>query len=215
MEDHFLEKFKEKTKEDLQNIIDNQEAYQAPAILAARKLLNDWKEELVMPEQEVEPPRETTHSYDFSVSFDIKPFFRGLSYREFLTGFSLALFYHASLELLDWYSNERIFEQSYKVISVVLAFLIFLANHSYYLLEHRRSNNFIGRSMSDFILFFILILTRTIYELILDSSYKISLDGNDIGIFFIVFGLVIMITAFESFVALLKFILKQVKWRIL
>ena len=41
-------------------------------------------------------------------------FFRTLSYREFLTAFAVAFFVFVLIELMNYYSNEPLFEYTYK-----------------------------------------------------------------------------------------------------
>lgn len=217
MENYFLEKFKSKSKHELELIVANQANYQPEAVRAAIELLNSNHElETPIPQQTkaIKEQPEDSNFGALSLSFDYKPFFRTLSYREFVTGLALAVLFHSLFEIIDYYSNERFFENSLRAWKISIFVAVFLGNHAYYRFEHRRSNNFIGRSLNDLILLIILILSRVGYELVLSSSYRLNLDVNGVGFFFMVFGIGIMIFAFETSVALMKFLLKQVRCQV-
>ncbi|MFY0598257.1 MAG: hypothetical protein JXR03_01210 [Cyclobacteriaceae bacterium] len=217
MENYFLEKFKSKSKHELELIVANQANYQPEAVRAAIELLNNNHELEIPTPQQAGATKELSEDSNFgvlSLSFDYKPFFRTLSYREFVTSFALALLYHSLFEIIDYYSNERFFENSLRAWKLSFFVVVFLGNHIIYRFEHRRSNNFISRSLSDLILLIILILSRVGYELILDSNYRLNLDANGVGVFFIIFGIVIMIFALETAVALLKFLLKRIRCQV-
>ena len=217
MENYFLEKFKSKSKHELELIVANQAKYQPEAVRAAIELLNNNHELEIPIPQKAEAAKEQSEGSDFgtlSPSFNYRPFFGTLSYREFVTSIALALLFHTLFEMVDYYSNERFFENSLKAWKVSFLVMVFLGNHVYYKFEHKRSNNFIGRSLNDLILLIILILSRVGYELMLDSSYRLNLDANGAGFFFIILGIVIIVFAFETSVALLKFILKRVRCQV-
>lgn len=217
MENYFLEKFKSKSKHELELIVANQANYQPEAVRAAIELLNGNNELEIPIPQQAEATKEPTEDSNFgvlSLSFNYKPFFRTLSYREFVTGLALTLLFHSLFEIVDYYSNERFFENSLRAWKISFFVAVFLCNHVYYRFEHRRSNNFIGRSFSDLILLIILILLRVGYELILDSNYRLNLDVDGVGFFFIILGIVIMVFAFETSVALLKFLLKRIRCQV-
>lgn len=217
MKDYFLEKYKTKSKYDLQKIIDNKDQYQPEAIIAATHLLNHWKDAPVSPDKGVilNSHKETeSKTKSFSPIFDYKPFVRSLSYREFLTSITLALFCQAFIDTINYYSDEHIFEEYHNNIKFTFLILIFLANHIYYRYEHGRSNNFIGRSLNDLVLLFSIILTRTLYLYIVTGSLEIIFNANGMGAFSVILGLVILICIFELLVALLNLILKQFKCQI-
>ena len=215
MDNYFLEKFKEKTKKELQSIVNNRSSYQSAAVSAATQLLNERKDEQPLLETPVQSDKKETNSkFGVSMSFDYKPFFRTLSYREILTSLSLALLYHAFHETLNYYSSERLFEGSLETIKIVIIIALFLVNHVYYKFENNRSNNFIGRSISDLMFMVFLILTRVSYEFFLDSSYRLTFSGNVVGMSSMIFGVIILVFVFESLVAILKIILKYIRCRI-
>lgn len=132
MEKYFLNRFKNKTKDELQRIIDNSGSYQPAALNAVIQLLNE-KNEIPIPLANIQEPTnsrlEDSKSGNMPFGFDYRPFLRTLSYREFLTSFTLVLLYQAFYELIEYYSNERLFENSYKNIQLILLIVLILANH--------------------------------------------------------------------------------------
>lgn len=217
MEKYFLDRFKNKTKDELQGIIDNSGSYQPAALNAAIQLLNE-KIEIPIPlpnSQESANSRfEDSNTGNMPFGIDYRPFLRTLSYREFLTSFTLALLYQAFHELLKYYSDERIFENSYKNIQLILLIVLILANHVYYKFEHKRSNNFSGRIINDIIFLTILLFTKVIYELIKDSSYSFSINVSELGLVFFIIGLVILLFGLELLFAVLKYLLNLIMCRI-
>lgn len=217
MEEYFLDKYQSKTKIELQRIVDNKEHYQPDAVLAASKLLNlrlDEKLPQILGDSVNESKAENTKVDRISLSFDYHPFFRTLSYREFLTSISLALFYLAIFEIIDYYSDERFFEDSHGTWKWYTLIFVFLINHIIYRFEHNRSNNFIGRAINDFILLISIFLIRSCYALIMDISYDFSVDNGVIGVVLTVFILPFFIIAFEMGVGIFKYLFKKIRCQI-
>lgn len=217
MEEYYLNKYQSKTKIELQRIVDNKDHYQPEAVIAASKLLNHRLDD-ELPQilsDSVNESKTASRNVDrFSLSFDYHPFFRTLSYREFLTSISIALFYLAVFEIIDYYSDEKYFEDSHVVWKWYTFVFVFLANHLMYRLEHRRSNNFIGRAINDLFLLIPIIIFKYCYTIIMDISYDFSVDNSAIGVVLVVFFLPFFIFGFEMGVGIVKFLLKKFRCQI-
>mgnify|MGYP006999182309 CR=1 FL=1 len=217
MEQYFLQKYQNKTRDELQRIVANKGQYQPAAVSAAIQLLNENREKQIQLPQEKITEQVNVEDSNFgtlSLSFDYRPFFRALSYREFLTTIAMALLFQAFFEIIDYYSSERFFENTHKAWKGYGILVVFLANHILYRYEHRRSNNFIGRSLNDLLLIITLIFVRTTYEFILKGTYSISIDGSGVGLFFMILAILMFIFAFEVGVAFLKYLLKRLRCQI-
>ncbi len=211
MEDYFLKRFENKTRAELRAIVDNKENYQPTAVNAAIQLLNDNDFSEPEPIAKIEI-KENSNKSDTLPFFNIRPFIDSFSYRIVLTAFTLALLFIACYEVLEYYSNERFFENNLGVWKFIVLIFLALANHVFYKKEQGRSNNFIGRLITDLLFLFALILVSYFYRFILDPTLSISLGGDMI---FVVFGVLIFIVVFEMIVAALKFFLNKIKWQIL
>jgi hypothetical protein len=137
--------------------------------------------------------------------FSIYRFKRALSWRDFATSISLALFVMAIqqtsiyYEFVDWY------------FLVVPFFLLAIFNHVIYRAEHGRSNNFIGRVLHGVLFAMCYFILFRLNDVILNDG-----DGFDLKDFIagpIAFFFIMMI--FECFVAVLKRVLMLFRWQIL
>jgi hypothetical protein len=112
---------------------------------------------------------------------------------------------------MDYYSA---FDQDKVLITWLSIIIVALLNHVVYLFEHRRPNNYIGRSIHVAIfLLFLFLLRRT-------SNYFVGgefIDGqfNPAELILDLIGYAVLILLFELLVALLKRTLTLFKWRIL
>src|SRR4051794_14025407 len=87
--------------------------------------------------------------------FGTREFFRTLSYREFITAFSLSLLLFAWIAVLQYLAHYDWYTDYATILFIMLVAIIFILNHVFYRREHRRANNFIGRNFADYLLFFI------------------------------------------------------------
>ncbi|WPR75758.1 hypothetical protein [Algoriphagus sp. NG3] len=217
MEDYFLTRFQKKTRVELQRIVDNQEHYRPEAVLAATKLLNKNLSEQVLPvlAEAAYPTKEKKTEVDWlSLSFDYRPFFRTLSYREFLTSISIALFGLAIIGIINYYSDERFFKDAHSTWKWYTILFVFLANHIIYKHEHKRSNNFLGRSINDLFLLVSLLLLTISYKFIIGGTYDFRIGNGFLGIIIIVTVITMAIFSFEIGLGFLKMLLKKIKCQI-
>jgi hypothetical protein len=151
---------------------------------------------------------------DPSISFSPKFFFRSLSVRDFFTPFSLALLFIAIADVVNYYSDVLVTEQIGSYIKWTAFYLIIPVNHVVYRIEHKRSNNFIGRFIHDaiFVLFFFLL--SDIKSYLFGSGF---IDGpiHVSEVIAICLGFTISAALFELVIALLKRILMLFKWQVL
>ena len=217
MEDYFLTKFQRKTRIELQRIVDNQGHYRPEAVLAATKLLNKKLSEQDLPilDEAAYPTREEKSKVDrLSLSFDYRPFFRTLSYREFLTSISIALFGLAIIGIINYYSDERFFEDAHSIWKWYTILFVFLANHIIYKHEHKRSNNFLGRSINDLFLLVSLVLLTISYKFITGGTYDFRIENGILGTIIIISVITITIFSFEIGLEFLKILLKKIRCQI-
>lgn len=213
MENYFLTRFQRKTRAELQRIVDNPERYRTEAVLAATKLLNE--KIFLIPDDEAYPKEDKNLEVERPfTSFDYRPFFRTLSYREFLTSISIALFALAVIEIINYYSDERFFEGTHSSWTWFTILLAFPANHIIYRYEHRRSNNFIGRSINDLFLLVSLIIVVISYRLIIGGSYNFRIIDGVLSFAIVVIGITMTIFSFEIGLGFLKIILKKIRCQI-
>jgi hypothetical protein len=217
MEDYFLTRFRRKTKIELQRIVDNKEDYRPEAVWAATKLLNEKLSEQALPhlDEAAFPTREEKLKVDrLSLSLDYRPFFRTLSYREFLTCISIALFGLTIFSVLDYYSNERFFEDTYTTWKWYTVLFVLIVNHIIYRHEHKRSNNLLGRSINDLFLLTSLILMADSYKSITGSTYEFRIENGLLGILILIVVATIAIFSLEIGLGFIKMILKKIRCQI-
>ena len=217
MEDYFLTKFQRKTRIELQRIVDNQGHYRPEAILAATKLLNKKLSEQDLPilDEAAYPTKEENSKVDrLSLNFDYRPFFRTLSYREFLTSISIALLALALIGIINYYSDERFLVDVHSTWRLYTILFVFIANHIIYKQEHKRSNNFLGRYINDLFLLVLMILLTVTYKFILGDTYTLPTANGVLSIIIIISVILIIIFSFEIGLEFLKILLKKIRCQI-
>ena len=217
MKDFFLARYKNKTRKELQQIIDFNKRYHPDAVLAAIELLNGKVEE----EDPIEPlypiivEENKSPKPDFlKLAFEVRPFLRTYSYRDFLTILSLALAYSAFITLIGYYSNERFFENNTRSWATVGYFVVFLVNHIFYRIEHKRSNNFTGRYLNDLLLALIMFISQRVYGLILSVLFANKIAFTYLKIFQNPLSFLLIFFLFEIALSFVKSIFGVFRWRI-
>ena len=138
-------------------------------------------------------------------SFDIKPFVRTLSYREFLTSISCILAIFAIGAILRYLSivTPPIFLMGLLLVSIMCSHIVYKA-------EHRRSNSFVGRLAHDVISISAFLIVS--FSLQLRDS---TISGDGLVIFFVVILVVMFLIIFELIIGLFRKLLFNLKWPIL
>jgi hypothetical protein len=146
--------------------------------------------------------------------FSTKDFVRTLSYREFVTSLSLALLLLAIYTLINYYSNEDWIGNNETALRWTAFSMILLLNHIFYKVEHKRSNNFIGRNFHDHIFLLLFVSLYKLRRLLYGSGLSLDVEGiGDAIVSVLLF--IIFVMFFELAVAMLKRGLKLVRWQIL
>jgi hypothetical protein len=148
---------------------------------------------------------------DIFQSVEVRPFIRTLSYRDFLTSGSLSLLLLALIRIC-MYAEEH-GAGDLKSLSVASVGIALFFNHLLYKVEHKRSNNFIGRVIHGFIfiILFLALLTLGTYL----NGRKLLIGEDVAALFIMVMGLSVMLLIVELFIFLLNRFFKLFKWRIL
>lgn len=143
-----------------------------------------------------------------------KDFVRTLSYRDVFTSISLALLLLATREILHYYLLDDWINANFNLLMGIFTFVIIAFNHILYKLEHKRSNNFIGRVIHDCMFLLSYAAIGKIKQFLIDSS--ITINAESIRDFFLTsFALLIFIFLYEVGIAILKRLLKLMRWQIL
>jgi hypothetical protein len=151
---------------------------------------------------------------DPSISFSTKFFFRSLSFRDFFTSICLVLLLIAIIDVINYYSDVLVSEQVGSFVKATAFFLAIPFNHILYRIEHKRSNNFIGRFIHDMIFVLLFFLLRAIEGDLFGKGF-IDRPIHLSEVILIGIGLTISAALFEVVIAFLKRIFILFKWQIL
>ncbi|MBT30832.1 MAG: hypothetical protein CMO01_14335 [Thalassobius sp.] len=208
MKEFFLHKYKDYSLSQLNDIVVRDKTYEASAVEAAKDLLKEKKEAY---QSGLEVPVNPTYykaveikDSDFTESLNYKPYFRTYSYRDFTTAFSLANLCVAIYEFLIYCSDESILGNNRGLLIIVVYNIAVLLNHSTYKLEHKRSNNYIGRSIHTITFTAIFLTEMLLYRYLV---YSRVLDAGVVFYILLVFGVLFL----EFIVSILKHILNLLK----
>jgi hypothetical protein len=147
-------------------------------------------------------------------SFSTREFMRTVSPRDLLTSFSLALLLMACFDITDYYLFDDWVDDNESVIKWTSLLFIMPMNHVFYRAEHKRPNNFIGRNIHDhiFLLLFAMLTTMKLFLYGTSFEYSASELSNILPAVIVV---IIWVILFELLIAIIKRILKLVRWQIL
>ncbi len=146
--------------------------------------------------------------------FSPRDFSRTLSYREFLSSLSLALLLLALCAVVDYYDNEDWIANNESAIKWTLICVLLPVNHIFYKVEHKRSNNFIGRNFHDYIFIFLFVVLHKLRLFLYGLGLSIGIEGVG-GAIVLLLVFIIMVMLFELAVAILKRGLNFLRWQIL
>ncbi|QDH77808.1 hypothetical protein FKX85_01600 [Echinicola soli] len=207
MERQFIERYKRKTRRELQQIINNRADYREEAVRAAEKLLGESDED---PREEISVARTACKRNN---PFGPILFARSFSYRDVLTVISSTLLCMALFQILNYYKDEFVFVEYYPFLKLFLFFVFIIINHVLYFKEHKRSNDLLGRSMVDLFFFLSFMLFYSVYEYVVyDSVFPLPLNAQVI-VFLAIFT-VFSILLFETIVDFIKYLLIKMKCQI-
>jgi hypothetical protein len=158
---------------------------------------------------------EKTKGRDFiDLTLGTKDFVRTLSYRDIFTSISLALLLLAIREIIDYYSLDDWINAKSNLLMGIVTLVIIAFNHILYKIEHKRSNNFIGRVLHDCMFLLCYATIGKLEQLLTGSGFTITFE--DIGSFFSTgIFLLVFLVGYEVVIAFFKRVLKLFRWRIL
>ena len=216
MESFFREKFKNKTKEDLLQIVSNERDYQPEAVKIALEILNEETYKVSVSHSEAQDLVDQDHykSKKSIKPFNLRPFLRSWSHRDLFSILALAPLTIALNEVVILYSNERFIEGNVETINFIVLFGILIGHHIVYKKEHKRSNNFIGRSTNDLFFIIVFIIIRSIYSILIGLGSPISQTDNFFDILVIPLAIVLIIFAFELLLSMINRFFKLFKWNL-
>ena len=142
----FIEKFSKKTRNELEVILKSN-MYTDDAKFAAKVIIKNKSYRIIVAHPiNIENEKSIKHK----ILFDIKIFFKTLSYREFLSVTSSVLFLISLIFIRNFYSSYAFFESTYNItVNIIIFTSILISNHIFFKLEHKISNSFIGRLIID------------------------------------------------------------------
>jgi len=214
MKEYFIERFKTKSEQELDEIVENRTGYQNEAVLAAIELLNNSRVTQIAVPEELKVKKDVVKNQEsdgLEKSFSPKAFFRTLSYREFITWLALTLLLLSFFEIINYYSDEYFVNNNWKH-NFSFFLLVLLFNHVIYKFEHRRSNNLMGRSISDSILLMMVIFAKQVYNYLVDRDLSFDVEIGQFILLIIVIAFFIFF--FESIVGILKYLLSLIRCQI-
>jgi hypothetical protein len=113
--------------------------------------------------------------------------------------------------MIDFYSDEEIFENISTSLKTSMVFLFMPLNHIIYKIEHKRSNNYVGRTMHDLIFIGLYFLLTMIQVFLSGATIRFDGGANVVGV---LMGLIVFIMFLELAIAIVKRLLKILKWQI-
>lgn len=142
-----------------------------------------------------------------------KSFVRSMSYRDFAISISLAFLLLVLFMSLDYAARQGV-TGDLTPIKWTLFFLILPVNHILYRVVHKRSNDFVGRNIHDYI--FLISFAALLKIQVLVFGYGVTFATGGVGsLIFLLILLALAILIFELAVSLFKRLLWLFKWRIL
>ena len=202
----FLSRFKEKTRKELESILNNRESYTPEAIEAARVLLKNetYKEE---GKQEWYGKNKVKQKKRNGID-DISAFINSFSAYDLVTYLALTLSYWSIFEFASLYNGERIYNQLFGPMLIVLLPIVFVINHVFHKIE-KKQNTFLGRVVNTSFLIVIMILFRILFQVLIQSTtvYEFDLTGSILIILF----LLVCVFVFELFISLINLFLLKLK----
>lgn len=150
---------------------------------------------------------------DILDSFSAKSYFRTFGNRDIFTCLSLALFLLALDEILDYYANLDWLGEHQNSVLGLSALILMVVNHIFYRLEHKRSNNFVGRVIHDCVLLIVFMLVAKTIGLLKGGSLSFGVEdvASSISMFILIF---ILLICLELIVAAFRRILNLLRWQI-
>lgn len=182
-ENKFIEKFSKKTKKELEHILQS-DMYVDKAKKAANHIIINEKYKRVTPIENIIKVKKLK-TRKKTIKTDLQQFLKVLRYREFYSLLCSVSFLVCLISIRGYYPNLNFLNSSSNTVLNIFLFICFLlSNHIFYKLEHKRSNNFIGRLIINFTFFLMYYLLSVFVEI--NNKFEI-----EIIIIFIMFTILI------------------------
>jgi hypothetical protein len=201
MEEYFFNRYKGKTEEELQYIIDNQRDYQVAAVNAALMLLGKKAAQF---DNQVDKKERVEKSKVLSTEV-----VSGIKKYPFLT-ISKILLTHLALSLLFLAIQESLnyFNVNFSPYSWLTILALLLLSQKIHYWEEGKTFTFKERVYNDFIFIIVLTICKNLFNFILYFNFLIS-DFWEMGID--IFFIFILAISIEGMVSLLRLFLKKLR----
>ncbi len=218
----FLTRFKHRTDQELQTIIDGED-FAVDAKEAARIILKEREASglVIEPVEETKspPPLPSLPPPLPSEKMGIHPFngmiyLRSWTVKDLITHLTIGIAWLAIYQLLIYYNNEPEIFPIVRNTGLALYFTTIVFNHVLYRKDHGRSNNYLGRCMSDLAFFITFIISDLFFNTLFRNNVG-TLSITEENLIQVMVGLCIIFMAVEAVIALLKYLLRLLKWEIL
>jgi hypothetical protein len=134
-------------------------------------------------------------------------FRRTLSYREFVTAFSLAMVLVVLYNSIRYFHSEDWMEDKLAFVTSAMFVLVTPLNHVFYRIEHKRQNNFLGRNLHDYMFFIAYALIQQIVLVAIEGEFSF---GEFLGN---VLALSVAVAFLEIVLSGLKRVFKLFRWQ--
>lgn len=150
---------------------------------------------------------------DILDSFSAKSYFRTFGRRDIFTCLSLALFLLALDETLDYYANLDWMGEHQNIVLGVSGLILMVVNHIFYSLEHKRSNNFVGRIIHDCVLLIVFMLVSKTIGLLKGGTLNFGVEDVASSISTLI-QIITLSVCLELVVAGFRRILNLLRWQV-
>ncbi|GAB5525562.1 MAG: hypothetical protein Roseis2KO_34340 [Roseivirga sp.] len=218
----FLTRFKHRTDQELQTIIDGED-FAVDAKKAAQIILDEREASgvVVAPVEKVKSPpplpkisltappeKKNVHP------FDPRPFVKSYGKKDLLSLLSLSMTMLVFARINDYYRSEDQITGTINTITTSMVFLLCLVNNIFFKKDHQTSNTFLGRCFNDVLLMSSFIIMTTLYEFIENGVLSASLISSFTDLTMVIISLIIISLLFEAIVSLFQFLFSFLKWRL-
>lgn len=206
MKEHFIEKFKSRTKDELLAIVQDQENYQSAAVEAAKELLEQFhnvEPQIINTANPAPEPTKKTRSNHQRIAY-----FRTFSSREIWSSLSAAAAFLAIMWMLREFEVNEIDNWLLIPLVFTLHLLCNVLNHLFYSKEHHRSLPFLAGCFQlgmTTTWIFMFLATRSI---ILPT---VNLTFEESPLIYLIMLVLAFIT--QAFIEFIKAIFIALKWR--
>lgn len=216
----FKEKFSDKSKSELEIIINNPQDYQKEAVLAARLIFKTKnfgrastdiiKKEGVDSHQVVDEQNEE-YGIISGIEKTARHYTSKYTLGDFLSLLSIAFMYCVSLALVDYYANEEWLENFTSKVRWSFTIIFFLSIHFVFKKEHGVSNNFLGRVLHSSQYFSLVIIIRILHQSFQTLDFSFSMEEPiPVPVYGIIIVSLIFISLLEISVGILIWFIKKI-----